>query len=403
MSNLDTRFLDRTTPPHVMTLVALSAMTALAMNVFLPSLPSMAVYFGTDYSVMQLSVSLYLAMNAILQLFVGTISDRYGRRPVLLVSLFVFVLATIGTLLAPNVTVFLIFRMFQALIVSAIALSRASIRDVMDEAQAASRIGYVTMGMAVVPMIAPALGGVLDGIFGWRGSFGLMLIAGIAVLVLAWADMGETKHDRGGSLAAQFGALPELLRARRFWAYCVTATLASGAFFAYLGGAPFIGAQVFGMSPTALGVFFGAPAVGYAVGNFLSGRFAGRIGINRMIILGCIVGFGGMALLAIILLAGGLNKWSFFGCTVFTGVGNGMLLPSATSGMMSVRPHLAGSASGLGGAIMIGGGAALSALAGALLTTGSGAAPLIWLMVITTGLALPPMLYVLHRAKMDAR
>ena len=157
------------------------------------------------------------------------------------------------------------------------------------------------------------------------------------------------------------------------------------------------------MSPTALGVFFGAPAVGYAVGNFLSGRFAGRIGINRMIILGCIVGFGGMALLAIILLAGGLNKWSFFGCTVFTGVGNGMLLPSATSGMMSVRPHLAGSASGLGGAIMIGGGAALSALAGALLTTGSGAAPLIWLMVITTGLALPPMLYVLHRAKMDAR
>jgi DHA1 family bicyclomycin/chloramphenicol resistance-like MFS transporter len=153
------------------------------------------------------------------------------------------------------------------------------------------------------------------------------------------------------------------------------------------------------MSPAQLGAFFGAPAIGYAAGNFLSGRFAARIGINSMIILGCIVGFGGMALLTAILLAGGLSKWTFFGCMVFTGLGNGMLLPSATSGMMSVRPHLAGSASGLGGAIMIGGGAALSALAGALLTAGSGAGPLIWLMVVTTGLGLPPMLYVLHRER----
>jgi MFS transporter, DHA1 family, multidrug resistance protein len=394
-----TRFLDRTTPPHVMTLVALSAMSALAMNVFLPSLPSMAAYFDTSYAVMQLSVSLYLAVTAVLQLFIGTISDRYGRRPVLLVSLFIFVLATVGTLLAPNAVVFLIFRMMQGAIISAIALSRAAIRDVMDEGQAASRIGYVTMGMALVPMIAPAIGGTLDGIFGWRGSFGLMLMAGLAILALAWADMGETKHDRGGSLAAQFGALPELLRAPRFWAYCVTATLASGAFFAYLGGAPFVGTQVFGMTPAQLGAFFGAPAIGYAAGNFLSGRFAARIGINRMIILGCIAGFGGMALLTVIFLSGGLSQWTFFGCMIFTGLGNGMLLPSATSGMMSVRPHLAGSASGLGGAIMVGGGAALSALAGALLTAASGAGPLIWLMVITTGLGLPPMLYVLHREK----
>jgi DHA1 family bicyclomycin/chloramphenicol resistance-like MFS transporter len=395
----ETRFLDRTTPPHVTTLVALSAMSALAMNVFLPSLPSMAAYFDTSYAVMQLSVSLYLAVTAVLQLFIGTISDRYGRRPVLLVSLVVFLLATIGTLLAPSATVFLVFRMLQGAIVSAIALSRAAIRDVMDEGQAASRIGYVTMGMALVPMIAPAIGGTLDGIFGWRGSFGLMLLAGSGVLALAWADMGETKHDRGGSLAAQFGALPELLRSPRFWAYVATATLASGAFFAYLGGAPFVGTRVFDMSPAQLGAFFGAPAIGYAAGNFLSGRFAARIGINRMIILGCIVGFSGMALLTAILLAGGLSKWTFFGCMVFTGLGNGMLLPSATSGMMSVRPHLAGSASGLGGAIMIGGGAALSALAGALLTAGSGAGPLIWLMVVTTGLGLPPMLYVLHRER----
>jgi DHA1 family bicyclomycin/chloramphenicol resistance-like MFS transporter len=396
-SAVEVRFLDHRTPPHVATLVAQASIAALAMNVFLPSLPSMAVYFDTDYAVMQLSVSLYLLVNAILQVFIGAISDRFGRRPVMLAALIGFILATIGTLFATTATVFLIFRMMQAVVVSAIVLSRASIRDVMDEAQAASRIGYVTMGMAIVPMVAPAIGGVLDEAFGWRGSFGLMLAAGIGVLFLSWRDMGETKQNLAGPIKGLFDGVPELMRSRRFWGYCATATLASGAFFAYLGGVPFVGSQVFGLSPSLLGLYFGAPALGYAAGNFLAGRYAARIGINRMILLGCAVGFGGMVLLLALYLAGFLSAPVFFGCFIFTGLGNGMLLPSATSGMMSVRPHLAGTASGIGGAIMIGGGAGLSALAGAILTAESGAAPLIWLMVVTTALAILPLFYVLHR------
>ncbi|MDD7970406.1 multidrug effflux MFS transporter [Roseinatronobacter alkalisoli] len=394
-----TIFLDRTTPPHVATLVAQASIAALAMNVFLPSLPSMVVYFDTSYSVIQLSVSLYLAVNAVLQVLIGTVSDRYGRRPVLLGSLVVFVIATAGTLVAPNITAFLIFRMMQALVVSAMVLSRASIRDVLDENAAASRIGYVTMGMAVVPMVAPAIGGFLDEAFGWRGSFILMLVAGVAVLALSWADMGETKLNRSGSLRAQFSTMPELMRARRFWGYCGSATLASGAFFAYLGGAPFVGSRVFELSPSLLGIYFGAPAVGYAMGNFLSGRYAGRFGINRMILTGSIVGFAGMIMLATLYLAGLLTALVFFGCFIMIGLGNGMLLPSATSGMMSVRPHLAGTASGIGGAIMIGGGAALSAIAGALLTPGSGAGPLVWMMLATTGATILPVLYVMRRER----
>jgi MFS transporter, DHA1 family, multidrug resistance protein len=396
-SAVDIRFLDPTTPPHVSTLVAQASIAALAMNVFLPSLPSMTSYFQTDYAVMQLSVSLYLLVNAVLQVFIGAISDRFGRRPVMLAALIGFILATIGTLLATTALTFLIFRMLQAVVVTAIVLSRASIRDVMGEGEAASRIGYVTMGMAIVPMIAPAIGGLLDEAFGWRGSFALMLIAGIAVLALSWRDMGETKQNLGGARGGMFTGIPELMRARRFWGYCSTATLASGAFFAYLGGVPFVGTVVFGLSPSQLGMYFGAPALGYAIGNFLAGRYAARVGVNRMILLGCITGFGGMVLLAALYLAGQLSAPVFFGCFISTGLGNGMLLPSATSGMMSVRPHLAGTASGIGGAIMIGGGAGLSALAGALLTAESGAAPLIWLMVITTGLAMVPLFYVLHR------
>lgn len=369
------------------------------MNIFLPSLPSMTTYFGTEYAVMQLSVSLYLAVNAVLQLFIGAISDRFGRRPVLLAALLGFILATIGTLLATSAGMFLAFRMMQAVVVSAIVLSRAAIRDVLDESAAAARIGYVTMGMAMVPMIAPALGGLLDEAFGWRGSFTVMLLAGLAVLWLSWADMGETRRTTGMSMRATFAELPELVRARRFWGYCASATLASGAFFAYLGGVPYVGTQVFGLSPSVLGLYFGAPAIGYAAGNFLSGRYTMRFGINRMILWGCLLCCGGMLLLAALHLLGWLNAPIFFGCFIFLGLGNGMLLPSATSGMMSVRPHLAGSASGIGGAIMIGGGAALSALAGALLTPESGAAPLIWLMVATTTLSILPMLYVLRREK----
>jgi DHA1 family bicyclomycin/chloramphenicol resistance-like MFS transporter len=393
------RFFDRTTPPHVATLVAQASVAAMAMNVFLPSLPSMAAYFQTDYAVVQLSVSLYLAVNAVLQVFIGALSDRYGRRPVMLGALWVFVLATLGTLLAPNIVVFLLFRMLQAAVVTGIVLSRTAIRDVMGEAEAASRIGYVTMGMAVVPMLAPALGGLMDEAFGWRGSFALMLIAGAAVLALSWRDMGETRQGGSSTFRAQFAEMPELMRSRRFWGYCATSSFASGAFFAYLGGAPFVGTVVFGMSPAVLGLFFGAPAVGYAAGNFLSGRFAARIGIDRMILTGALINFAGMALLSLLFLGGLRSEWVFFGCFVFVGLGNGMILPSATSGMMSVRPHLAGTASGIGGAIMIGAGAALSALAGVLLTPSSGAEPLIVMLFVTTAFAVASILYVMARAR----
>lgn len=391
------RFLDRTTPPHIMTLVLLTGLGALSMNVFLPSLPNMTTHFGTEYGIMQLSVSLYLAMNAVMQLFIGPISDRFGRRPVLLASLVIFILATIGTLLAQDVVTFLICRMAQAVVVATLVLSRAVIRDMVDAARSASMIGYVTMGMSVVPMVAPLFGGMLDAAFGWQATFVLMLVAGVAIFVLTWADLGETFTRSEGGFRAQVKAYPSLLTSPRFWGYCLTAMLASGAFFAYLGGAPFVGSQVFGLNPAQLGLYFGAPAVGYAVGNFISGRYSVRLGIDRMMLIGTGLCFSGMAMLGIVYGLGVQTPQVFYGFFIFVGLGNGMVLPNATAGMLSVRPHLAGSASGLGGAIMIGGGAALSALAGALLTPGSGPWPLIFLLITTSGLAIFPVIYVMRR------
>lgn len=393
------RFLDRTTPPHIMTLVLLAGIGALSMNVFLPSLPAMAAHFDTEYRLIQLSVALYLGVNAVLQVFIGPISDRFGRRPVMLASIAVFLVATAGTLLAPTAEIFLFFRALQAVIVAGLVLGRAVVRDMVPQEEAASMIGYVTMGMAVVPMVGPMIGGALEEIFAWQASFVLLLACGVLTFWLAWADMGETAANRSTSFAEQFRQYPELLTARRFWGYCLTAAFASGAFFAYLGGAPFVGSEVFGLTPAALGFYFGAPALGYAFGNFLSGRFSVRIGINRMVLAGTVLTCLGLVLLLALELAGAKHPAVFFGFMTFVGLGNGMVLPNATAGMLSVRPRLAGSASGLGGAIMIGGGAALSALAGALLTPGSGPFPLLYLMLATSAASVASILYVLRRER----
>ncbi|VAV94120.1 Multidrug resistance transporter, Bcr/CflA family, partial [hydrothermal vent metagenome] len=124
-NNLPVRFLDRRTPPHILTLILLAGISALAMNIFLPSLPGMTAYFETDYRLMQLSVALYLGVNAVLQLIMGPLSDRWGRRPVILAGMMIFLVATLGCILATNVYVFLTFRMMQAAIVVAMVLSRA--------------------------------------------------------------------------------------------------------------------------------------------------------------------------------------------------------------------------------------------------------------------------------------
>lgn len=372
------------TPPHIITLTLLAGISALSMNIFLPSLPTMAQSFGVPYGVMQQSVTLYLALSAVLQVFIGPLADRYGRRPVVLCTLALFLLATLGTLLAPTAGAFLFFRMMQAVVATGVALSRAIIRDMVSDDRAASMIGYVTMGMALVPMIGPSIGGMLDEAFGWRASFAFLGISGALVLALVWADLGETHPPSNISLMAQFRQYPHLLMSPRYWAYAGAAAFASGAFFAALGGVPYVASEVFGLGPTQIGLYFALIAVGYAGGNFLAGRYSVRVGINGMVLLGALITLSGMALLALVTILGLSGPGMFFGLMMLMGVGNGVALPSANAGMLSVRPDLAGSASGLGAALMLAGGAGLAALAGVLLHQGTGEMPLVLIMLASS-------------------
>lgn len=388
--------------PHIVTLVLIAAMSAVPMNMFVAALPAMAKFYDTSYGIMQLAITGYLFMTGITQMVAGPLSDRFGRRPVLLGAFALFIAASIGCALAPSIEVFLFFRGVQAVSASGVALSRTIARDMVGSARAASLIGYVTMGMALAPMMSPPIGGVLQEHFGWQSNFYLMAIVGAAIFTVMWVDLGETNKTRSSSIAAQWRMYPELLRSQRFWGYALTSAFSAGGFFAFLGGAPYVGVQVYGLSPSILGLFFAIPAVGYMLGNGVSGRFAATIGIQNMILVGCGVSSAMLFAALLVQYAGFTHPIAFFGFTFFIGFGNGMTLPSANVGLMSIKPELAGSASGLGGALMTFFGAGTSALSIAILVRSTGASQLILCILATLTLALCTALYTIHRERVIA-
>lgn len=393
------RFLDPATPPTLGTLIAITGIAAMSMNMFLPSLPRIAEDLGTEYEVVQLSVALYLASTAAMQIVLGPLADRYGRKPLLLAAFAIYAVASVACALAQTVAVFLVARMVQAAVYSGVILARAIVRDLASDDEAAARLGAVTMGMAMVPMVSPALGGLLEETLGWRASFWLMCVLGGVAMWLVWRDVGETRRHAFASFAEQFRAYPELLSAPRFWAYSLAAACAAGTFFAYLGGAPFLGAQVFDLSPVALGILFGSTSLGYVGGSFLSARLSARVGVRRMALWGSLTSTLALGASLSLFLVGWGSAASFFGLTVVVGVGYGITLPNATSGALSVRPRLAATASGLAGVLMIGGGAALSAFAGAVMVPGAGAERLLLIQGAASLSGVLAMLFITMRER----
>ena len=383
----------------MLTLVLLASISALAMNSFLPSLPNMAEHFGSSTALMGLSVGVYLGTSAIFQILVGPLSDRIGRRTVSLWALIIFIVVSISCVYAPNTFVFMCLRALQAIAACTFVVARAIVRDTTETQASGSKIAYISMGTAICPMFGPALGGLMDGWFGWEANFWFIGGLGLFILVIAYFDLGETVPENTQGFRQQFSEYPELLLSRRFWGYCLASAFGAGAFFAYLGGGPFVGSIVYNLSPEMLGLYFGAPAIGYFFGNFLSGRFTIRFGIDAMILWGLWIIFSGLSLSMVCSYIGYGTVETFFGFMIFVGLGNGLTIPNATAGMLSVRPHLAGTASGLGGAMMIAIGAALSTLAGAFLVPGSNEMPLLMLMWFSSLSGVAVIIYVRQRNK----
>lgn len=385
-----------TSPPRLVTLVLLCGLSVLSLNMFLPSLSNMAADFQADYALVNLSIAGYLGVTAVLQLVIGPLSDRYGRRPVMLAGLSLFTLASLVCALTTDIRVFLTFRVLMGAVIAGWAVSLAAIRDTAEPQKAASLIGYVSMAMAVAPMLGPMVGGALDELFGWRASFWTYVGLGAAVLLLCWIDLGETNKNPSATFAAQIRTYPELFRSRRFWGYSLCMAFSIGAFYSFLGGVPLVAERVLSLSTAELGFFMGTITAGFALGSFLSGRFAHRFALTTMVIAGRLVACVGLIGGLILVSADVVNVYSIFGATIFVGLGNGLTMPGCNAGALSVRPKLAGSAAGLSGALTVGGGGLLSSITGAVLTESAGAAQLLGMLLFCVLMGLLAALYVLR-------
>ena len=350
--------------PALLTLILFAAVSPLAINMFVPSMPDIADDLDAPYATIQLGLSLYLIMTAWLQLAIGPLSDLYGRRPVIFTGLGFFMVGTAICIFADSASWFLAGRVIQSGAAAGMVLSRAIVRDIYPREKAASAMGYMVMGMAVAPMIGPAIGGVIAELTNWRMTFVALGLFGAASIVLGVFNLPETNRFRGTPLRKQVGSYKSLTRMPLFWAYACASGFTSASFFAFLGGGPAVSDAYLDLSPSTYGLYFAFSALGYSAGNFLTGRFSERRGLERMMLDGVYATLAGPLITILFFSMGIEHPLAFFLPMALVGVGNGLTLPNATTAAISLKPEAAGAASGLLGAIQIGIGAIASVIAG---------------------------------------
>ncbi len=297
-------------------------------------------------------------------------------------------------MLAQNVTVLLACRVLQAVIVAGAVVSSASIRDRHSAVDSAAKLSLIASAMAVAPMLGPMLGGLLDVRLGWRAVFALYALLGGGLLVLAWVDMGETRPP--GLPAPKLGDWLALLRSPRYWAYVLCIAFSVGAFFVFVTGVPYVGKAVWGLSPAEVGIGVGSITSGFLVGAAVSARQARRAGMGVLLVSGRVVSVAAVALALAVFAAGVSHPLALFGLTVFVGLGNGLTLPSANAGTLSVRPALAGTAAGLSGALSMALGAVLSTLTAVVVERSATAGALLAIILGCTLLSLGAALVALR-------
>lgn len=374
-------------------LTLLMAMTAIGpgtLNIVVPALPGLIARLETDAATVQLTLSLYLLSLASAQLVLGPLSDRFGRRPVILAGLALSVAASFAALFATSIGALIAARIVQAAGASTgIVIGRAIIRDLYDRDHAAGVMGLVTTAMVLAPMLAPMIGGILDTAFGWEAIF--LFIALATAAVLGWAVMAlpETHPTRIVTTPAMLVAeWRKLLSNPKFYAYVFAAALGSAPYFTFLGGGPHVVITLMGRSSAEYGLWFALSSVGYMAGNFTVSRMAHRVGVDTLIFAGIGCEFIGACLTATLFIAlpdGG--PATVFLPQMFISYGNGLLLPNCIAGAVSVRPQSAGTASGLAGFTQMAIGAACTQIVSMLLAVSTSALPMALMMLVVVALA----------------
>jgi DHA1 family bicyclomycin/chloramphenicol resistance-like MFS transporter len=318
---------------------------------FLPALPSIRVAFGVSAGVAQLSLSASMLAIAFATLAYGPLSDRYGRRPVLLVGQGIFLVGSAACALAPTIGALVFGRILQAVgACSGMVLARAIVRDAYPLERVTSVLAYFTLAMAAFPMFTPAIGGALIDFVHWRAVFVFSLAVGVLALVAVAFGVWETRPERASLPGTKNSSgTRAVLRTRVFWAYAGIGAFGSASFFGFISGIPYLLIEVMGRPAREYGYYFVPLAGAFMLGSFAAARISARVGRDRMLlfsVLGIVI--SGVALLAL----HGLrisHPLALFAPGVLLTFAQGVAGPNAQSGAVSGDPAHVGTASGVFG------------------------------------------------------
>ncbi|NKB49461.1 MAG: Bcr/CflA family efflux MFS transporter [Alphaproteobacteria bacterium] len=334
----------------IIILAAITALGPMSMQIFLPALPAIQDAFSVSPGRAQLVLSSSLIAIAIASLAYGPASDRFGRRPVMVIGLAIFLIGSVICAVAPSIWILILGRVVQAIGGAAgMVLSRAIIRDLFDRETAAKMLAYMVTALVMAPMVAPLIGGVLNDFTGWRSIFVFTGIVGLAALALAYPRVPETREQpvRDQSLGGMLLSFISLLRIPAFLGYAGQLSFGLGMFMAFIGGAPFVVVRVLNRPPTELGVLLLIISAGFMLGTFITARIAGRVGVDRMILVGSVLSVIFGLIMVVLVLAGQWTVWAIFLPGAGMAFANGLIMPNAQAAAVSINPRIAGSASGL--------------------------------------------------------
>ena len=370
-------------------LSAASALGPASMQILLPALPIIRTDFQVTASVAQLTLSLSMLSIAIATLAYGPLSDRYGRKNILIIGIIITFIGSIFCILAPTINLLILGRVVQAFGGAVgLVVARAVVRDVYDAQESARIISTLVMVMVVIPMLSPALGGELMVLFGWRSVFLCIAVFSVLMLIAMCWSLPETLEEPVifEGVGGMFLAFRDLMRSREFCGYGFSVAFVSVVFFSFISAAPEIMVSVLNRPATEYGYYFIMIPAGFMTGNYLSRRFGNRLGIYKMIDYGSKVSLIGIGLALIVQLTGFSHPIGLFLPIAIAIFGNGVTLPNAQAGAINVFPRHAGSASGLTGFLQMGFSAVAAQLVAAVYN--GSAFPLLILMFIAAILSL---------------
>ena len=371
-------------------LAALTAVGPLSTDMYLPSLPAIAREFHATTAQAELTISSYLIGFAFGQLIYGPISDRYGRKPILLVALGLYAAASLAASFAPSVDALIAARAVQAVGgCGAIVLARAIVRDLYSGARAGRELSLMGLVMALAPVVAPLIGGLLQTLFGWQANFLALVLCGLAIAGVVWRLLPETLEPglrrplSALAIARSFGTF---LTDRGYLAHTGIVVFTYAGLFAWISGASFVLQDIYRLSSLAFGVAFAVGSAGVMVGSAFSTRLSGRLSFNALIGIGVTTQITGGLLMVAALMVGVSSALGLVLPMAVYLAGLGIVLPQAIAAAMHPYRDRAGTASSLLGFLQQSAAAVCGIVVGRLL--GQSAWPMVLGIAVTALIAL---------------